>query len=135
MRGVAKRTEIGVVGSNDYRAAARRQQPMNLFHQANHVGDVFYNVNRPHFPERFVAKRKREVIQIGNNVGARVRIVIEPDGARILVDPAADVEYRKGAYASNDCRHFQVYRALNRLCCHQTTCALVSYRRVETGAR
>lgn len=53
------------------------------------------DVNGPYLTKSAIAERKRIFIEIGYDVRARVRVPIHANGAGILVDAAADVEYGK----------------------------------------
>jgi hypothetical protein len=68
---------------------------VEFFHQSDYIGDVLDDVNRPDFPERTIAQWEWKLIEIRDNVGARVRIAIETDRARILVNAAPNIEYRQ----------------------------------------
>lgn len=90
---ITKRTEIGVVRCNDQNAATGFQQSVELLHCPNHIGDVFDDVNRSNFAERRISKRKREMIEVGDDIGVRVGISIKPNCAWMLLDAAPHVEY------------------------------------------
>ncbi len=64
---------------------------MELFHQADDVSNVLNDVNGPHFAERIVAKRKRDMVEVGDHIGGGVRISIQADRAGIFLDAAADI--------------------------------------------
>lgn len=46
-----------------------------------------------YFAERAIAKREREMIEICDDIGARVQVAIQPDRSWIFIYPAAYVEY------------------------------------------
>ena len=50
------------------------------------------DVYRPQFRERIVGKGVRELIELAKHVGTGVRIAVDTDCARVLVDAAANVE-------------------------------------------
>lgn len=79
----------------DHDPAAGSEQTKEFFHGLDHVGDVFDDMCGTNLAEGAVAKRKREMIEVGHDIGTGVRVPIEPDRARKFVDAAADVEYRK----------------------------------------
>lgn len=76
---------------HDNRVSARCKQTMNFFHGAHDVSDVLDHMDSAHFAKRAITERKREAIQIRDDIGARVGISIYPDRARIFVEAAADV--------------------------------------------
>jgi hypothetical protein len=76
---------------NDYPAAGR-EQPVKLFHRANHVGYVFDHMDGAYFRECAVAEREGKMIQVGNYIRTRVCVPIYSDCTRILVNPTADIE-------------------------------------------
>ena len=90
--GVAERAEIGVMRGHDDGAAAGCEQAVELFHGADHVRDVFDQVYGANLNEGAVAKREWKVIEVGDDVGARVEIAIYSDRAGIFVYAAADVQ-------------------------------------------
>ncbi len=91
---VAKGAEIGVVRSDDDRAAARCEETVELLHRANHVGYVFDDMDCPHFAKRAVSEWKRVLVEIRNYIGASMLVTIDSDRARILVNSAAHIEDR-----------------------------------------
>jgi hypothetical protein len=92
---VTERTEVCIVRRNDNHAALRREQAVELLHGADHVSDVFYDVDRTDFAEGAVRKGKRIMIEVRDNIRTRIRITIDANRTRIFVDPAANVEDRK----------------------------------------
>jgi hypothetical protein len=91
MGGITEGAEIGVVGSNNNGPASRLEKTMKLLHQANYVSDMFDDMDGAYFAEAIIAKREGNVIQVGDDIGARVRISIKADSTGILVDAAADI--------------------------------------------
>ena len=90
--GVAERTEIGVMRSDNHHAAARTAETVKLLHGADDIGYVFNDVDRANLVERAVPKRVREPVQVTKDIGAGGGIPVDPEGTGILVDPAANVE-------------------------------------------
>jgi hypothetical protein len=88
---VAKGAEIGVVGSNDEGSSAGLEETVKLLHQADYVSDVLNDVNGTYFAETAVAKGKRDVIEVSDDIGVRVRVSIDADGAGVFFDAAADI--------------------------------------------
>jgi len=70
---------------------------VKLFHGADHILDVLNDMDGPDLCERAVAKRVREAVEVGEDVGAAGRIAVDADGARELVDAAPYVENEAGA--------------------------------------
>ncbi len=68
---------------------------MEFLERADDIGYVLNHVNRPHLAKGTVAKRIGEVIQVGDDIRAGIGIPINTDGARIFVDPAADIQNRQ----------------------------------------
>src|SRR5262245_37062727 len=99
MGGIAERTEVGVVRGFDPHRAAGADEPMELLHRADHVGQVFDHVDGGDAIERAVAERVREAVEIGEDVGAARGIAVEAESARLLVNPAADVEDSQAVWA------------------------------------
>ena len=95
MCGVAEGTVIGIVRRDDESPTARRKQPMEFFHQANHVTDVLNYMNRPDFPERIIPQWEWKLIKIREDVGAGIGVSIEADRARVLINTAPDIEDRQ----------------------------------------
>lgn len=91
MRRVAERAEIGVMRRHNDDAPTGSKQPVEFLHGADHVCDVLDEMNGANLAKGSVAKRKREVIQVGDDVGTRVEIAIDADRARIFVDAAANI--------------------------------------------
>lgn len=89
---IAERAEIGVMRRDDYRAAPRREQPMELFHGANDVRDVFDDMNCADLAERVIGKWKREMIEIRDDVSTRIQVAIKADCTGTLIYSAADIE-------------------------------------------
>lgn len=98
---IAERTRIGVVRRHDNDPAARRKYPVELFHTADDITDMFDDVNRANLPKAAASKWKRETIQIGNHIRARVGVAIQADCPWILIHPAADIQNRQCAYNSS----------------------------------
>ncbi len=94
--GIAEGTEIGVMWSGDKSVAAGDEQAVNFFHHADDVGDVFDDVDGADFAECIVAQGVREMIEIGDDVGAGVDAAIKADGAGKFIDAAANIENRMG---------------------------------------
>lgn len=76
MGGVAERAEVRIVRRHDHGPASRRKQPVKLFHCADYIRDMFDDVNSPHLAKNAIAKRKRIVVKISNDVRACVRVPI-----------------------------------------------------------
>ena len=95
MRGIAKRTVVGVMRCDNERAPAGNQQPVKLFHRANHIDNMFDHVNRANLAKGVVAERIEIAIKICNYVCPRMNVAIDPDRARIFVDTAAYIENRR----------------------------------------
>lgn len=89
---IAKRAEIGVVRGDDENPAARSKQPVELFHSADDVTHVLNDVNGANFGERGIFEGKRKAVEVGDDIGVRVAVTIDPDCAGVLIDSAADVE-------------------------------------------
>src|ERR1035437_1072700 len=90
--GIAARAEIGVVRRLDAHRAARAHQAVKLLRGAHHVGDVLDHVDGRQPVERAVGERVGEPVQVRQDVGAAGGIPVDTDGARLLVNAAADVE-------------------------------------------
>jgi hypothetical protein len=65
---------------------------VELLHGADDILNVLNDMDGPDLPERAVAERVREAVEIGEDIGAAGRIPVDTDGARKLVDAAPDVE-------------------------------------------
>src|SRR5579862_2258199 len=100
MRGIAERAEVGVMRRGNEQPAAASEHAMELLHGADHVRHVLDHMNSVQLGEGTVAKRVRKTVEIAKHVGACIRIAIHADGARVLVDAAADVE-NPGGYATS----------------------------------
>ncbi len=92
VRRIAKRAEIRVVRCHNGNAPAWRKQPVDLFHGPDHIRNVFNDMDSSNLAERAVVEREREMIEISDDVSLRIRVAIDADGARIFVNPAANVE-------------------------------------------
>ncbi len=79
MCGVAKRAVVGIVGGCNHGAATGSEQAVELLHGPDDVRDVLDDVRRPDFAERTVGEGKREMVEVGYNVGASVWIAVESD--------------------------------------------------------
>lgn len=80
------------MGRGDDYPAARRQQPIELFHGADDVANMFDDMNGANFAERAITERERVVVEIGNHIGVGVRIAIKANGARVLINPASNIQ-------------------------------------------
>src|SRR5215472_1142432 len=89
---IAEGAEIGVVRRLDAQSASVAQQPVKLLHCAHDIAQMFDYVNRGNAVERLVGKGIRKTVEVGQNIGAAGGIAIEPNGAGLLANPAADVE-------------------------------------------
>src|SRR5579863_3927794 len=92
MRGIAKGAEIGIVWRHDVHFAALAHQAMKLFHGADDVRYMLDDVNGLQRVKGTVAKRVGKAVELTQNIGPAGRVAIDADRARLLVDPAADVE-------------------------------------------
>jgi hypothetical protein len=52
---------------------------------------MLYQVNGANLAKRRVGERQWEAIEIREDIRARVRVAVYADGARVFVDPAADI--------------------------------------------
>jgi hypothetical protein len=93
VRRIAERTEVRVMRGDDEDVAAWLEQSMEFLDGPDYVRDVLDEMDGADFTKGTVAKRKREVVKIGDNVGIRVRIPIDPNCTWIFVDAATYVEY------------------------------------------
>ena len=96
--GIAERAEICIVGRNDNGAAARGEQPMEFLDCPYNVRHMLDHVRGADLAEGAVTKGEREMIEAGDNVGPGIRTVVETNSARVLIEPAPDVENWKLAY-------------------------------------
>lgn len=101
MCGITKRTEIGVVGRNDNDAAARCEQPMELFNRGDNFSYVFDDVRGADLAEGVVAEREREMIQACDHIRPSMRVPIQAYGAGVLIEPAPYVKYRELEYRTS----------------------------------
>ena len=81
----------GVVRGDDDDAPAIGEQAVKFFHGADDVANMLNDVHGANLSEAAVGKGERELVEIGNDVGAGFRIAIEADGAGIFVNAAANV--------------------------------------------
>ena len=109
MSRIAERAEIGVVGRDDDRAPAVRQDSMELFHRSDDIGDVLNHMDGANFTEDAVANGVWVVIQISDDVGACSSVAIEADSSRVFVKPAAYIQdgfrAERSSYCSRATRH------------------------------
>ena len=89
---IAERTVVCVMRRFNVNATAGSDQAMKLFHCFDHIIDVLNDVDGAETLEALVCKWIREGVEIGKNVGASSRVVVETHSAREFVDAAADVE-------------------------------------------
>ena len=66
---VAKRAEIGIVGSLNSHRSAGPQEAVELFHGPNHIRSVLDDVNGQNMVEGVIPKRQAAIVQIANDVG------------------------------------------------------------------
>src|SRR5439155_21128291 len=92
VRGVAEGAEVGVVRGLDAHRTAWARQAVELLHGADHVVHMLDHMDRKHAVEAVIAERIRGAVEIAQNVGAAGGIAVDADGARPLVDAAADVQ-------------------------------------------
>jgi hypothetical protein len=93
MRRVAERAEIGIVRGLDPDAAAGAHQAVKFLHGPDHIGEVLDDVNGTQLVEGAVGERVGSVVEVAENVGAAVRIPVDADGTRVLIDAAADIKH------------------------------------------
>ena len=75
----------------------RAQEPVKLFHRANHIGNMLDHMNRTHFVENRVGEWVGNMVDINNRISSGRSYAIDADTAGVLVDSAADIK---------DARHF-----------------------------
>ncbi len=97
MGGVAERTEVGVVRCGDENPPIRGQQAMEFLHRPDDIRNMLDDVYRPHLSEGAVAKWKREVVEVRDDVGFGVGVAVEPDRSGVFIDSAADIEHGQSA--------------------------------------
>src|ERR1700761_897627 len=85
--------------SRDDDAAAWSQQPVELLHRPDHVSHMLDDVGCPDLPARAIAERKWKSVEVSEHIRARIRVPVKANGARVLVDPASDIECRKDGAA------------------------------------
>ena len=103
MRGVAKRTEVGVVGRNDHHPAARSEQAMEFLDGANHIRDVLDDMRCADFAERIAFDRPWEMVEVSDNIRLSTRVAVDSDGAGVLINTAAYVQDWQGAQRTDLC--------------------------------
>src|SRR5229473_7817532 len=89
---VAEGAEIGIVRRLYPDAAPRANQPVKLLHGPDHIREVLDDVNRTQLSERVIRERIGDMVEVAQHIGMAVRIPVDADCARRLVDPATDVE-------------------------------------------
>lgn len=93
MGGVAERAEIGIVGRLDPDESAGPHQAVKFLHGADHVGQVLDDVNGPQLIEGAVGEGVGGMVEVAENVGAAVGVPIDANGARVLIDSAANIKH------------------------------------------
>ena len=66
---------------------------MELLDRPDNIRYMFDEMDCADFAKGTIPEREREVVKIGNYVSIGVRVPIDPDCARIFVNPAAYIEY------------------------------------------
>jgi hypothetical protein len=57
---------------------------------------VFNYMDCPHFAKRTIAQGIGKMIEIRNHIGTSASATVEPDGARIFINPAAYIQNWQG---------------------------------------
>src|ERR1035438_1679486 len=109
MRGIAPGTEVGVMRRHQHDSSAGTRQAVQLFHRSHHVADVFDHVDAANLVEGTVAERVRRTVQVAQHVGGRLGIVVNADGAGVLVASAADVECHENDFTTRRVQDQAVY--------------------------
>lgn len=97
MRRIAEARKVRVVRRHDEHLTPRPNNAVKLLHHPDYVRYVLYDVDRLQTVEGIVLKGIREPIKLDENIRFGVRIAIDPNGARALINAAADVEVSHGA--------------------------------------
>lgn len=79
--------------SYDEHATAGLEQPVEFLDGPDNIRYVFDEMDCADLTEGTVPEREREVVEVGDDISIGVRVPIDPDCARIFVDPAAYIEY------------------------------------------
>ena len=77
MGGVAERTEVGVVGCFDEDSAAGLGEAVDFLDRRDDVFNVLDDVYQQDAVETAVAKRQRAAIDVGDDVGSGVAVVVD----------------------------------------------------------
>ena len=94
VRGVTERAVVSVVRGFNMDPAAGLDQPVKLFHGLDDIGHMFDHVDGAQTIETVGFERVREAVQIGQNVGAGVGVIVQSNGAGELVYAATYVKYQ-----------------------------------------
>src|SRR5580698_6618450 len=93
--GIAEGAEIRIVRGFDAYRAARPHHPVEFFHSGHNVRHMFDHVDGQQPVEGTVPKWVGKAVEIAKDVGAGGAVPIDPDGSRLLVNPAAHVQYSR----------------------------------------
>lgn len=77
---------------HDDDSTAGCKQAMELFHRPHYVSDMLDQMYGANLSEGVVVEGEREVIEVGDDVGARVEVAINSDRAGVLVYSATYIE-------------------------------------------
>jgi hypothetical protein len=65
---------------------------VEFLHRGHDIRHVFDDVDGQQAVEGIVSKGVRRAVEIAKDVGAGGGILVDPDGSRLLVNPATDVQ-------------------------------------------
>lgn len=131
MSRVAKGAEIGVMWRHDDNAPAGHEKAMKLFQGPHYVHDMFYDVNGANLSKCGIAEWERKMIEIGDDVGVCVWVLIDADRAWIFVDSAAYIQNRNLPAVMRR-RTRRVYRSSSRKHASSVSAANSAWSRVIT---
>ena len=103
MGGIAKRTEVRVVGRDDDHLGPVATQTVQFFYCANHVADMLDHVDQAQLVERRILQRPGKLIQVVDDIGGGPRKTVNAEGSGMFFNPAPDIEDLQGRLS--DFRH------------------------------
>ena len=92
VRGVAERTEVGVMGSFDAHESPRADEAMKFLHGADDVGDVLDDVYGVEFVEGVVREGVWEMVQGADDIGGAGGVSVYSYGPVAFLEAAPYVE-------------------------------------------
>jgi len=92
MRRIAERAEVRVVRRDNEYFPSCADQPVELLHRSDHVGNVLDHVHSLQRVEAGIAEGIGKAVKLDENIGARGWVTVDTDRSRPLIYAATNVQ-------------------------------------------